>query len=246
MPSTVSFQGQGTLVVSSASASSSVDLPTGSGINLCIGYIVATPDVSAGTPAVTWPSGWNLIGELIVDTPTTTQDLYVGAWWSEQNLSTASAPTVSVSSGFIGGSRRWSARIGAYTGYATAPTQSSTNSVTSGMSTPYTPPSLTLLRQSAIVSVVAQRSGPFLTLNTANGFTKHVAFDTSISLGGLSRAANTFGKSNLTGTPTMPSVNVSTSLSTDVIGAISFDIPEVPVDTPDPATSEWGIDRIAW
>lgn len=225
-------------IIRSASSSGTLSLPSTVAGDIGIALVMGTPDAANGTPSVSMSGGWQLVAERTQDVAGLSTDLYVAAFWKKLGAS-ESNPTATVSAGFYAGSARWTARAGAFRGPVGGPTVTATSGQQTP-SSPWTPPSVTLPVKSTVVTFVVQRESTFLTLSTANGFTKNLAFDGVLSLGDLSRAANGYGREGVSaGAVTMPTVNVATGQSYHAVAAVTFNLPEI-------VASDWGVDRIAW
>lgn len=231
----VVFNGLGSAnVVAAASSTAAPAVPTIVDGALLVAMVLGTPNATYTPHTVTMPSGWKLIGEQTQDAIGLTTDLYLGAWWKVGSAGEA-APTITVSSGFYTGAR-WQARLASFSGQTGTPSITSTVGK-SNPGTPYSTPSITLTKTSAVVSLLAQRSNVAPTTSTANGFTRTSLF-TSTSPTLDSGAAQWFQSAVSAGTVTMPSATVATDSYAAVVG-ITFDIPESVV-------SEWGVDQVRW
>jgi len=193
-----------------------------------VAVVLATPDVTAGTPIAS-VAGYDFIGSELADVDTLDTDLYLGVWGQTMTTSTPLAPTVSWSTGFSTSSSsisnaRVSVLFAAFRGQADEPTVK-TGNTDSTPGTPFTTAGYTLLRNSAAVTICAQRRVTAPTINTANGWTSHG----TVTSGGLSRPLNFALKAGQTaGAMTMPTFTVGTA-ATDALASVTFDLPEVPV-----------------
>lgn len=216
----------------SSSTSTTFALPTHSVGELLTITALGTPDVTAGTPSVTFPSGWSFLAEKLQDASGINTDLYIGVWWKVAGASEPD-PTISWSTGFTTSTSSISnSRISligtSWSGQADVPQVATTSGATTP-SSPFTPAGYTLVRNSAAVTIAAQRFATAPTIATANGWTSHG----TLTSGGLARSLNFALKAGQTaGAMTMPTFTVDTGSSTSALASITFDIPEQPVGAP--------------
>lgn len=182
-------------------------------------------------------SGWSELTSVTVAGPVRNHKLSV---WTHEHVAGDAHPTITVGSAWLNG-YRWSARLFSFRGHAGEPDKIATSGVYPVLSSPVTPPSITLDREAAVVTIVSGPQWPSdLTSHSVGDFTNSVEAGTSKGTGttdgtGGPRWAHVFHDlSQAVGPITnLPTFNSRTTEGSNgrlpLVAMVTFNLPAVPL-----------------